>query len=103
MGFFKKLFGDNEKIVVTDYATFWKWFSVHADLFHSIVKKQDDVEENFLDKIIPVLKQVNEHFFCLVGMPDDDTVEMIITVDGDVKSIVFAEEVVAAAPTLKGW
>ena len=36
-------------------------------------------------------------------MPDDETVEMIITVDGDVKSIVFAEEVVAAAPTLKGW
>lgn len=103
MGLLKKLFGEKDKIVVTDYASFWHWFSANADLFHSIIKNQDDVEEKFLDKAIPVLKQVNEHFFCLVGMPDDNTAEMIITVDGDVKSIVFAEEIVAAAPSLKGW
>ena len=103
MGFLKKLFAGKEKVDVTDYASFWSWFPANADSFHKIVKNQDGVEEKFLDKVIPVLKQINDHFFCLVGMYDDDTVEMIVTVDGDVKSIVFAEEIIAAAPLLKGW
>lgn len=103
MGFLKKLLGGKDKPVVTDYASFWAWFSENANQFHKIVSSNNDVEEKLLDKVIAVLKQINEHFFCLVGMYDDDTAEMVITVDGDIKSIVFAEEIVAAAPSLKGW
>lgn len=103
MDFLKKIFGGKDNVVVTDYGSFWNWFAERADSFYTIVKKQDNVEEKFLDQVIPVLKQVNEHFFCLVGMYDDNTADMIITVDGDIKSIVFAEEIAAAAPALKGW
>ena len=103
MGFFKKLFGGKNKVVVTDYASFWNWFAEHANAFFPIVKNHEDVEEKFLEKVIPVLKQINEQFFCLVGMQNDGTAEMVVTVDGDIKSIVFAEEIIAAAPSLEKW
>ena len=103
MSFLKKLFGAKEKPAVTDYASFWSWFSQNAASFYDIVKGQRLVEQKFLDKIIPVLKQIDDSFFCLVGMYDDSTAEMVITTDGVVKSIVFAEEITAAAPTLQGW
>ena len=103
MSFLKKLFGAKEKPAVTDYASFWNWFSQNAASFYDIVKGHNDVEQKFLDKIIPVLKQIDDSFFCLVGMYDDSTAEMVITTDGVIKSIVFAEEITAAAPTLQGW
>jgi len=103
MSFLKKIFGAKDKPVVTDYASFWNWFSQNADSFYDIVKQHKDVEEKFLDKVIPVLKQIDESFFSLVGMYDDNTAEMVITADGVIKSIVFAEEIVAAAPELRGW
>ena len=103
MSFLKKLFGPKEKPVVTDYASFWNWFSQNAGSFYDIVKGHNDVEEKFLNKVIPALKQIDESFFCLAGMFDDNTAEMVITTDGVIKSIVFAEEIVAAAPARQGW
>jgi hypothetical protein len=104
MGFLKKIFGARDKpVVVTDFASFWNWFLENADFFYDCVKQQKDVEEKFLDKVIPLLKQIDESFFCLVGMYDDNKAEMVITADGVVKSIVFAEEIVATAPDLRGW
>lgn len=103
MSFLKKLFGTKDKPIVTDYASFWNWFSQSAASFYDVVKGHKDVEEKFLDKVISVLKQIDDSFFCLVGMYDDTTAEMVITTDGVIKSIVFAEEIVAAAPELEGW
>jgi len=103
MSFLKKLFGANDKPVVTDYASFWNWFSQNAASFYDIVKENKDVEGKFLDKVIPVLKQIDGNFFCLAGMYDENTAEMVITTDGVIKSIVFAEEITASAPALQGW
>jgi len=103
MSFLKKIFGAKDNPVVTDYASFWNWFSQNAASFYQTVKGNNDVEEQFLDKVIRVLKQIDESFFCLAGMYDDHTAEMVITTDGVIKSIVFAEEIVAAAPALQGW
>lgn len=36
-------------------------------------------------------------------MYDENTVELIITPDGDLKNIAFAEELVEAAPKLDKW
>ena len=103
MSFLKKILGAKEKPAITDYAAFWNWFSQNAASFYDIVKGHKDVEEKFLDKVIPVLKQIDDSFFCLVGMYDDNTAEIVITTDGVIKSIVFAEEITAAAPGLAGW
>lgn len=36
-------------------------------------------------------------------MADDQTAELVISAEGAIENIVFAEELVAAAPTLAGW
>ena len=36
-------------------------------------------------------------------MFDDNTVELVLTADGNTKNIVFIEELVASAPNINGW
>lgn len=87
----------------TTYQEFWKWFENHEQNFFQVIKEHHLIEENFLDLVLPKLKEINENFFVLVGMFAEDTAEMIITVDGNIKDIVFAEEFVKESPDLKGW
>lgn len=103
MGFLKKIFGGKEAPVVNSYADFWNWFKQYESSFFKIVKRHEKVDEDFLNKLTPLLLQLNDDFYCVTGMLDDDTAELIITTDGTVKEFVFAEEFIAAAPVLKGW
>lgn len=103
MSILKKLFGSKEEIIVNDVETFWQWFMQNEKRFYKVLKQHDDVQENFVNEIIPRLQNVNEQFYCLAGMYDDNTAELIVTPEGVVKDIVFAEELVAAAPQVDGW
>lgn len=49
------------------------------------------------------MAKINSGYYFLSGMRDEDTAELIITVEGDVKKIVFAEELIAAAPEMDHW
>src|ERR1700741_2335393 len=98
MSFLKKILGNKDKTVVHDNDSFWTWFSENASSFHRIVKENNNAENNFLNKVMEKLENVNNQFYCLAGMYDDKTAELVITVEGDVKSIVFAEEIVSSAP-----
>ena len=82
------------------FQEFWNWFETKEKEFFSILKDEDNVEENFLDVTLHKLKELNEQFFLFAGMHDDSTAELIITVDGNIKDIVYAQELVAASPTL---
>ncbi len=107
MGFLKKLFSpsptnpDIEK--VETYDDFWKWFNCRERDFHRVLKERGDVEKDLFDHVAPRLRGLNDGLFLLCGMLDKDTAELVITPDGDVRNIVFAEEIVAAAPKLEGW
>jgi hypothetical protein len=103
MGFLKKIFGNRQPLIISSYADFWKWFKQHEQTFFKAVKNHDRVDEQFLGKLTPLLQQLNDDFYCVTGMLDDSTAELIITTDGTVKEFVFAEEFVAAAPAIKGW
>lgn len=103
MGFLKKIFGKEEEIIINDYAGFWQWFRQHDKAFFKTVKEHEKVDEDFLRKITPLLRQLSEDFYCVTGMIDDNTAELIISTDGIIKAFVFAEEFVAAAPAIKGW
>jgi len=103
MGFLKKLFGSKEPPVINSYAAFWNWFRQYEQAFFKVVKDHDKVDEHFLSKLTPLLQQLNDDFYCVTGMLDDTTAELIITTDGTVKEFVFAEEFIAAAPAIKGW
>ncbi|MDR6546936.1 hypothetical protein J2810_003005 [Chryseobacterium rhizosphaerae] len=88
-----------------EYKDFWDWFLTMEKKFFEVVKEgeQEAIEKDFFNIISPKLNQVNEGYYFLTGMFDEDTAELIITVEGEVKNIVFAEELIVAAPKLNHW
>jgi len=106
MGLFDKVFGKKEEksdAEIHTYQDFWNWFLTKEKEFHQIVRNRTHIETVFFDLMSSQLRKINEGFYFLAGMTDDETVELIITAEGEIKNIVFAEEIVAAAPNVKNW
>lgn len=103
MKFLSNIFGKDKEEVVHSFGDFWTWFIDNEKQFYSIVKTRGDIEHDMLDKITPKLSQLHDGIFLLCGMQNEDTAELILTPDGNIKHIVFAEEIVAAAPEIDGW
>jgi hypothetical protein len=106
MGLFDKVFRKKEEkgdVEIHTYQDFWNWFLTKEKEFHQIVRNRAHIETDFFDLMSSQLRKINEGFYFLAGMTDDETVELIITAEGEIKNIVFAEEIVAAAPHVKNW
>lgn len=101
MKFLKKLFNQDAKPFTPD--DFWAWFVKHEATFFNVIKAHDDIETDFFNKLAPKLNQYKDEIFYLCGMYEDDVAELILTPDGNVKNIVFVEELIAAAPSLPNW
>ena len=102
MGFLQKLFGTKSKAKKSN-ADFWNWFQINSKVFFDIVKKQNNVEKGFLNKLSPKFNEIRSGFYFLTGMFDDNTAELIITADGEIKNLFFVEELVQSAPHIEGW
>ena len=102
MRFFEKIFG-NKGQAIESYADFWSWFQLHEKDFFHIVKNERNIEKNFFNKLSPKLNELKEGYYFVTGMSDENTVELILTADGEIGHIVFVEELIAAAPEMKGW
>jgi hypothetical protein len=102
MNFFNRLFS-KKSVPIRSYEDFWNWFQLHEKSFHRVVKQEGDIDKYFFSKIGPKLDELRDGFWYVTGMSDEETVELIITADGAVKNIVFAEELIQAAPKLPGW
>ncbi|MBB6372566.1 DUF695 domain-containing protein [Chryseobacterium shigense] len=104
MGIFDKILGKGkpEKNIRT-YQDFWDWFLTKEKTFFEVVKDRENIEEQFFDVISPELAKINSGYYFLSGMSDEHTAELIITVEGDVRKIIFAEELIAVAPQLDRW
>ena len=85
------------------YLEFWNWFEKNEKDFFNEVKSHEKIEEKFLDIVLPKLQEINENFYILTGMCDDSTAELIVTVDGNIKQIVYAEDFINTAPRLENW
>jgi hypothetical protein len=104
MGLLAKLLNRQEKpLAITIYADFWAWFAKNQKAFRKVVENQKNIETDFFDKLQPHLTQVKNGIWFLTGMYDDSTAELILTADGNLATIAFVEELVAAAPALPGW
>jgi hypothetical protein len=88
---------------IKSYEEFWNWFRKHEKTFFNAVQKHKNVEKDFFDKMSPKLGELKDGFFYLTGMYDDHTAELVLTADGNVKNIVFVEELIEAAPHIDGW
>ena len=102
MSFLKSIFGAREE-PLKSYANFWAWFQKNEKEFFNAVKNHSNIEKKFFNKLAPKLKELKEGYFYLTGMYDENTVELILTADGNARNIVFVEELVNAAPKIAGW
>ncbi|MCC9070734.1 DUF695 domain-containing protein [Flavobacterium sp. F-65] len=102
MGLINNMFGKKEEAIKT-YADFWNWFKTNEKDFFNTVSKGDNIEKNFFDKLSPKLQELKEGYFFLAGMANEDTAELVLTADGNIKNIVFIEDLVNAAPQLPNW
>ncbi|MDV6170080.1 DUF695 domain-containing protein [Flavobacterium sp. DG1-102-2] len=101
MGFLDKLFSKKEEKINTN-ADFWKWFQQNEKEFFKITQAGDNVQ-SFHNKLSDKLNELREGYYFLSGMLTDDTAELVITADGNIKNFVFVEELVADAPQINGW
>lgn len=102
MSFLKNIFGKKDE-PINNYADFWTWFQKNEKAFFNVVKSRQNIEKYFFDKLSPKLAELKDGYFYLTGMDDDNTVELILTADGNTKNIVFVEELVEQSPKITGW
>ncbi|MFN4027897.1 MAG: DUF695 domain-containing protein [Flavobacterium sp.] len=102
MSFLKNIFGKKDEPIMS-YKDFWNWFQANEKTFFNVVKSHKDIEKGFFDKLSPKLTELKDGYFYLTGMYDDNTVELVLTADGNTKNIVFIEELVEQAPKINGW
>ena len=102
MSFLKNIF-DKKDRPVNSYGDFWKWFQINEKAFFSVIKQHKNIEKGFFDKIAPKLGELKEGIFYLTGMYDDDTAELVLTADGNTKTIAFVEDIIDAALEIDHW
>jgi len=102
MGFFDKLFGKKEDKIQTN-EDFWNWFIANEQTFFKVVKTSKNIEKDFFNQLSTKLEKLQDGYFFLTGMFDDNTAELVLTPDGVLKNIVFVEELVNSAPTIPNW
>jgi hypothetical protein len=102
MSFLKNIFGKKDE-PIKSYSDFWSWFQRNEKKFFDVVKFRKDIEKGFFDRLSPKLAELKDGYFYLTGMYDDNTVELVLTADGNTKNIVFVEELVEQAPKINGW
>jgi hypothetical protein len=102
MSFLKNIFGKKDE-PIKSYSDFWNWFQANEKTFFNVVKSHKDIEKGFFDKLSSKLAKLKDGYFYLTGMLDDNTVELVLTADGNTKNIIFVEELVEQAPKINGW
>jgi hypothetical protein len=102
MSFLKTLLTKKENSIKS-YDDFWTWFQANQRSFHNVVKKGQNFERDFFNKLSPKLAELNDGYYFLTGMLNDNTAELVFTADGRIKNFVFVEELVDSAPDIIGW
>jgi len=102
MRILQNIFGNKDKQIKT-YRDFWIWFQKNEKRFYSVVKLHKNLESDFFDPLSLKLGELMDGYFFLTGMFDDNTAELVITSDGNIKNVVFVEELIAASPEIIGW
>lgn len=88
---------------INDIPGFWTWFRSHESAFRKIVLQQDDIVTKVFDPVSEALSRLHPNVLLLCGALADNTVDLVFTADGALHVIPFIEQLVAAAPKIKGW
>jgi hypothetical protein len=101
MGFLSNLFNKKDEAINTN-ADFWNWFQKNEKTFFKISQSGENIDK-FHSPLSQKLNELRDGYFFLSGMLNEQTAELIITADGNIKNLVFVEELIADAPTISGW
>lgn len=82
---------------------FWQWFTANEKRLTCIDTSDTAKAGKFIEELIENIKPFNPWLKALAGPHGDGRHELIITSDGDIALFCKAEELVAAAPEIKGW
>lgn len=88
---------------INSYNDFWNWFLKHEKEFFKVVQNGSNIDQDFFKKLSPKLDEIHDEIYFLAGMFDEHTAELILTPDGAIRNVFLVEELVAAAPEIKGW
>jgi hypothetical protein len=102
MNFLKNIFGKKELPIKT-YQEFWDWFIRNEQIFFNAVKEGRNVDNDFFKKLSPKLNELKSGIYFLTGMLNDNTADLQLTPDGNIKNIAFIENLVSTAPELENW
>lgn len=102
MSILQNILGNKDKPIKT-YSDFWIWFQKNERKFYDVVKSHKNLERDFFDPLSLKLGELKDGFFFLTGMLNNNTAELVITPDGNIKNVVFVEELISASPLIKGW
>ncbi|PXY43354.1 DUF695 domain-containing protein [Flavobacterium hydrophilum] len=102
MSFLSKMLGKKESLI-NSYNDFWNWFLKHEKEFFKVVQNGINIDQDFFKKLSPKLDEIHDEIYFLAGMFDEHTAELILTPDGAIRNVFLVEELVAAAPEIKGW
>lgn len=98
IAFYKQIEEDNSK-----YQNFWNWFLQMEKTFSDIIRTENDIQKNFISVLSEKLEGFGDKYFFLIGINEQNDIELIFSAEGIVKNVVFVEELVAAAPLIDGW
>ncbi|MCL7986810.1 DUF695 domain-containing protein [Sphingobacterium sp. lm-10] len=105
MKLFKKLVmkQDGREVLIgpQEISEFWEWFVKHEERFFKAVK-DGNVEKGFFKSLAPRLSKLHSGIYFLTGLYGNKA-ELVFTPDGNIKNIVFAEDIVSMAPDLPNW
>jgi hypothetical protein len=84
---------------------FWNWFKQHQDKLTQINNPNlnENDQEELLDSILEQLHLFCDKLYFDLGGLHGESQEFVITAEGDVDYFDKVEELIEAAPDLKGW
>lgn len=82
---------------------FWIWFQNNERKFARAALRKARIEEEFYDKLSPMLNLINSDVFYLVEISKDERIVITFTSDSIIKNAYFIDELVSAAPYLDRW
>lgn len=103
MSFFKNIFKSQKETEQITYEDFWEWFQSNEKDFFKTINGNKNIEKNFFNPLSSKLELIKDGYYFLTGMYNENTAELIITADGNIKNIVFTEEIINASPKLDNW
>ncbi len=103
MSLFRKLFPAKKEKPILSYQDFWDWFVQNEKTFRKTINANQAVPDSVLQILSEKVSQWREGMFMAAGLITGGDVELTFSAEGRVTNIPFAEEFVAAAPTIPGW